>query len=182
MEVGYGQLGWLGELISWGVRATDLHGIEVDATRAQAAQESLPSADLLVGNAIQMPWENESFQLVVTSTVLTSIRDEHVQQQVATEIMRVLAPGGALLWWDFAVNSPRNPSVRGVSRRHLRRLFPQLEGTVRSVTLAPPIARIVVPRSWLLALLLEGVPLLRTHLLAVLQKPANQSAHRRATS
>src|SRR5687767_7628484 len=39
LEVGYGELGWLGELISWGVRETDLHGIELNATRAKYAQE-----------------------------------------------------------------------------------------------------------------------------------------------
>src|SRR5260370_42475610 len=30
LEVGYGTLGWLTELISWGVRESDLHGIELD--------------------------------------------------------------------------------------------------------------------------------------------------------
>ena len=29
LEVGFGSLGWLGELISWGVRETELHGIPI---------------------------------------------------------------------------------------------------------------------------------------------------------
>jgi hypothetical protein len=89
---------------------------------------------------------------------------------VAADITRVLAPGGALLWYDFAVNNPRNPNVRRVGRKELQGLFPELRGSIRSVTLAPPLVRLVAPKSWLLATALEAFPFLRTHLLAVLLK------------
>jgi predicted O-methyltransferase YrrM len=46
LEVGYGRLGWLGTLISWGLREEDLSGIELDERRATIAHEVLPSADL----------------------------------------------------------------------------------------------------------------------------------------
>jgi ubiquinone/menaquinone biosynthesis C-methylase UbiE len=171
LEVGYGTIGWLGELISWGVPETNLHGIEADASRAHCARAILPCADLRIGDACDLPWNDNSFQLVIASTVFTSIRDDRAQSQIAGEITRVLSPGGALLWYDFAVPSPRNPNVRRITRRKLRQLFPQLAGHIRSVSLAPPLARLVAPRSWTLAALLEAIPLLRTHLLAVLVKP-----------
>jgi hypothetical protein len=117
-----------------------------------------------------MPWADGVYRLVITSTVFTSIRDREVQGLLAREITRLIAPSGALLWYDFAYNNPRNRNVRGVSRRRLRALFPGLDGPIRSVTLAPPIARLVAPRSRALAQMLEAVPLLRTHLLAVLVK------------
>ncbi len=172
LEIGFGSLGWLGELLCWGVGQADLHGIELDPARAGRAKEILPAADLRVGDAAALPWEGNSFRLVIASTVFTSILDRNVRRMVAREITRVLAPGGALLWYDFAVNNPRNPHVRGVNRRDLRELFPQLQGRMRSVTLAPPLARLMAPRSWLLATFLEGIALLRTHLLAVLSKGA----------
>lgn len=170
LEVGYGSLGWLGELICWGVREEDLHGIELDDTRAQRARNALPLADLRVGDASAMPWPDGTFRLVIASTVFTSILDPVVRRMVAGELDRVLAPGGALLWYDFAVNNPRNPDVRGIGREAVRALFPSLRGTVRSVTLAPPLARFIAPRSWWMATVLEEIPLLRTHLIAVLQK------------
>jgi len=170
LEVGFGSLGWLGELVCWGLRENDLHGIELDPVRARNAGEILSGADLRVGDAGRMPWGDGAFRLVVASTVFTSILDGAVRQVVAREITRVLAPGGALLWYDFAVNNPRNPNVRRVGRRELRALFPELRGNIRSVTLAPPLARLVAPRSWVLATLLEALPPLRTHLLAVLVK------------
>jgi ubiquinone/menaquinone biosynthesis C-methylase UbiE len=170
LEVGCGSLGWLGELISWGVRESDLHGIELDSARAMQASQSLPGADLRVGDATELPWAENTFHLVIASTVFTSILDQRVRQMVAREITRVIAPGGALLWYDFAVNNPWNPHVRKVGRAELRELFPQLSGEIKSITLAPPIARFVAPKSWVLATMLEAVPFLRTHLIGVLVK------------
>jgi ubiquinone/menaquinone biosynthesis C-methylase UbiE len=170
LEIGFGTLGWLGTLVSWGLRETDLHGVELDSLRAAKARETLPSADLRVGDATELPWDDRSFQLVVASTLFTSILDDRVREMVAKEITRVLAPGGALLWYDFAVNNPRNPHVRKVDRKELKHLFPQLKGTVRLITLAPPLARFIAPRSWVLATMLEAIPFLRTHLIAVLVK------------
>lgn len=172
LEIGFGSLGWLGELVCWGVGEADLHGIELDPARVGRAKEMLPSADLRAGDAATLPWEGNSFRLVIASTVFTSILDRHVRHMVAREITRVLAPGGALLWYDFAVNNPGNPHVRKVGRRELRELFPRLQGRIKSVTLAPPLARWVVPKSWLVATLLEALPVFRTHLLAVLVKPS----------
>lgn len=170
LEVGFGSGGWLTELIGWGVQEKNVHGIELDPIRAESARELLPVADLRIGDASRMPWADGTFRLVIASTVFTSILDNRVRGAVAGEIVRVLALGGALLWYDFAVNNPRNPNVRGVNRRELRALFPDLRGRIRSVTLAPPLARFVTPRSWVAATLLEAFPLLRTHLIAVLVK------------
>ena len=170
LEIGSGTLGWLGELTSWGVRDTDIHGIDLDPMRVGRARETLSGADLRVGDATKLPWPEGSFQLVIVSTVLSSILDQDVRSLVAAEATRVIAPGGALLWYDFAYNNPRNPHVRKVNRTELKQLFPSLHGTIRSLTLAPPLARLVAPRSWPVAILLEGLPPLRTHLLAVLTK------------
>jgi SAM-dependent methyltransferase len=170
LEIGFGALGWLSELISWGVRESDLHGIELDPSRALKARRILPVADLRTGDAVELPWDDGTFQLAISSTLFTSILDQNVRCLVADEIVRVLAPGGALLWYDFAYNNPANPNVRGIGRVEIRRLFPTLQGRIKAVTLAPPLARLLAPRSWTLATFLEAIPLLRTHLMAVLIK------------
>jgi ubiquinone/menaquinone biosynthesis C-methylase UbiE len=171
LEVGCGRIGWLGELLTWGVRESDLSGIDIDERRLRDAQASLPAADLRVGEGTSLPWNSNTFGLVVASTVFSSILDREVRVLVAREIERVLAPGGALLWYDMRIDNPANPHVRGLTARRVRELFSGLDGHVKSVTLAPPVARIVAPRSWVLATLLEGLPPLRSHLLGVLVKP-----------
>jgi ubiquinone/menaquinone biosynthesis C-methylase UbiE len=175
LEVGAGSRGWLGDLLDWGLREIDLHGIDLDPDRVQHARETLPSADLRVGDATSLPWPDGTFALVIASTVFSSILDVGVQRVIAGEITRVLAPGGSLLWYDLRVNNPNNPDVRRVTRTQLARLFPGLAGRIQSCTLAPPLARFVTSRrsgNWLLASVLEAIPALRTHLLAVLVKDA----------
>ena len=172
LEVGFGQFGWLNNLINLGARESDLHGIELDPIRVAQARSVFPVGDLREGDASAMPWLDETFDLVVASTLFTSILSPEVRRMVALEITRVLAPGGALLWYDFRFNNPRNPNVRKVTQEELKELFPTLTGEIQSVTLAMPLLRSVAPRSWMLAQVLSAVPFLRTHLIALLRKPA----------
>jgi ubiquinone/menaquinone biosynthesis C-methylase UbiE len=167
LEIGFGRLGWLADLLGWGLRSFDLHGIELDEGRVKAARAAFSEADLRVGDAASMAFADSSFKLVVASTVFTSILDRDVRTAVSEEIRRVLRPRGAVLWYDFRVDNPANPNVKGISRLELRSLFRDFDRHIRSLTLAPPIARRVAPLSWSLATLLESVPLLRTHLLGV---------------
>lgn len=170
LEIGFGKLGWLADLLSWGLRETDLHGIELDEKRARVAQKALPQADLRIGDATGLPWENDSFELVIASTVFSSILDANVRKLIAAEINRVLIPGGVFVWYDLAVDNPRNPNVNGIGAKELKNLFAGFEGQIKRLTLAPPLARRVAPRSITLAALLNALPFLRTHLLAVLVK------------
>jgi ubiquinone/menaquinone biosynthesis C-methylase UbiE len=170
LEVGCGAGGWLSDLLSWGPRQSDLHGIDISSERIERARELFPAADIRLDDAVKMPWADGVFNLVIASTVFTSILDQSIRRRIANEVVRVLAPRGALLWYDFAFNNPRNSSVRGINRKEIRNLFPELHGRIRSITLAPPIARAIAPCSWPLATFLEAIPLLRSHLLAVLVK------------
>jgi ubiquinone/menaquinone biosynthesis C-methylase UbiE len=175
LEVGCGAGGWFSQLIEWGVAEDCLHGIELDPQRADQARARFASADIRTGDAVELPWPTGTFQIVIASTVFTSVLATEVRQLIANEIQRVIAPGGALLWYDFAFNNPRNPNVRGIKRRELTHLFPELNGEIKSVTLAPPLARLLAPKSLRVAELLEAVPVLRTHLLGVLVKDQQQS-------
>ena len=78
--------------------------------------------------------------------------------------MRVLTRTGMIVWYDFWLN-PTNPQTRGIRLGEIRRLFPDCRLDVRCVTLAPPIARRVVPLSWTLALVLENLRALNSHYL-----------------
>lgn len=80
LEVGFGSLGWLSELIGWGVRESDLHGVELDPSRALKARQILPVADLRTGDAVDLPWSDGTFQLAISSTLLTSILDQNVRR------------------------------------------------------------------------------------------------------
>jgi hypothetical protein len=73
-------------------------------------------------------------------------------------------------WNDFRVDNPRNRNVAGIRASEIRALFPGCTVDLHSVTLAPPLARAIVPLSWAGALMLESLPFLRTHYLGIIRK------------
>ena len=171
-EVGCGSGGNLLELLRLGFAPQHLQGLELLPERHALARRCLPEALALhLGDATGAPIEPGSQDLVLQSTVFSSLLDDAFQRQLATAMWRWLKPGGAVVWYDFTVDNPRNPDVRGVSLVRVRALFPQGRITHRRVTLAPPLARAVCRVHSALYPAFNALPLLRTHVLAWIAKP-----------
>lgn len=172
VEVGCGAGGNLLELLRAGFAPEHLIGIELLDERFAAARRVLPSAvTLLQGDASVAPLAPGSVDIVLQSTVFTSLLDRAFQQQLADAMWSWLRPGGGVLWYDFTVNNPRNPDVRGVPLGRVRELFPLGRITARRLTLAPPLARVACRVHPALYGALNLLPLLRTHVLAWIEKP-----------
>jgi SAM-dependent methyltransferase len=172
LEVGCGRGDWLSMLDEFGAHRESLAGVDLDADRINVATSRVPGADLRVGDATSLPWEDKRFTIVLQSTVFTSILDPHVRDQVAREMVRVVADRGTILWYDFRYNNPRNPNVRGIERGEIERLFPGWDVELSAATLAPPLARWLVPKSWLMAAALERIAPLNTHYFGVIRRRA----------
>ena len=169
-EVGCGAGGNLLDLLRLGLLPAHLTGIELLPERLAAARAALPEgARLLAGDAATAEVAPASQDLVLQSTVFSSILDDALQQRVADAMWAWLKPGGAIVWYDFTVNNPRNPDVRGVPLERVRDLFAQGRFTARRVTLAPPLAR-AFPAAYAFFNL---VPWLRTHRLVLVEKPSS---------
>ncbi len=172
LEVGCGAGGNLLELLRLGFAPENLAGAELLPERLAQARHVLPHAvKLWGGDASALDITPDSRDIVMQSTVFSSLLDDGFQQHLAAAMWRWVKPGGGVLWYDFTVNNPRNADVRGVPLARLRQLFPQASLTSVKVTLAPPIARAACRLSPALYPVLNAVPLLRTHVLAWLQKP-----------
>src|ERR1700681_993182 len=100
-----------------------LAGIDLMPDRLDRARHKIPQADLRLGNASELPWPAESFDLLSQSLVFTSILDAGLKHAVAKEMLRVLKPGGSIVWFDFRVSNPTNPEVKGLRRSEIRSLF-----------------------------------------------------------
>ena len=171
LDVGCGDGNLLRQFIQWGAKTGNLAGIELRAEPADYARSLIPQLDIRCGSADVLPWPDESFDVVCQHTVFTSILDPRLRIQIAAEMQRVLKDGGAILWYDFIYDNPRNPDVRGIGRKEIQDLFPELEINLQKITLAPPIAR-KIPEKLLSLLypLLAMFPWLRTHYLGLLSK------------
>ncbi len=146
-----------------------MRGVDLMEDRIEKATSRYPEATFLVGSAHQLPFPDESFDLVCQSTLMSSILDDDVLRQVATEMSRVLRPGGHILWYDFWLN-PTNPQARGIRLGMIHSLFTGFAISNRQVTLAAPLSRRLSPRFPGFCHVLESLQPLRTHHLAVMTK------------
>lgn len=171
-EVGCGAGGNLLEMLRLGLAPEHLTGIELLPERHALARAVLPApVQLSLGDASQAGVDEDSQDLVLQSTVFSSILDDGVQQALARSMWRWLRPGGAVLWYDFIVDNPRNRDVRGVPMARVRALFPEGRLRWQRLTLAPPLARWVCRAHPAAYTVFNSVPWLRTHVLAVIEKP-----------
>ena len=171
LEVGCGTGHWLREFVKWGALPENITGVDLVPELVSKARHLCPPAVRVeCANAAQLSFPNDSFDLVFQSTVFTSILNGAMKQQIASEMLRIVRRDGLIVWYDYHLNNPWNPDVKGVRKREIARLFPDCHIDLRRITLAPPLASWIAPRSWLLACLLEKIPLLRTHYLGVIRK------------
>ncbi len=165
LDAGCGGGSWLAGLTRFGANPNLLTGVDL---RPEPLPHAPAGLRLAVASADRLPFATASFDLVCQLTMMSSVLDPAMRRRIAAELTRVLRPGGILLWYDFTVN-PLNRDVAGVPLRQLNVLFPGAEVRAERITLAPPLMRLVAPRSWLGCALLESVPWLRTHLIATIR-------------
>ncbi len=172
LEVGCGHGDNLLELIRLGFDPARLAGNELLPERLTAARHRLPAAVAMhPGDASTLPLDPGSLDVVLQSTVFSSLLDDDFQHRLAERMWDWLRPGGAVLWYDFTWDNPRNPDVRGMPLRRIRALFPKGTIDARRVSLAPPLARRVVRLHAGAYRWANSLPWLRTHLLCWIAKP-----------
>ncbi|MBS0444556.1 MAG: class I SAM-dependent methyltransferase [Proteobacteria bacterium] len=171
LEIGSGGGDNLLELLRLGFAPAHLAGIELLPERHAQARDRLSDAvRLQLGDATVVDLGAASVDIVLQSTVFSSLLDSAYQQRLADAMWRAVKPGGGVLWYDFTMDNPRNPDVRGVPLARLRALFPAARLTARRITLAPPLARPLARLHPGLYTLCNALPWLRTHVLAWLGK------------
>jgi len=170
LEVGCGRGQRLAEFQRWGADPERIHGIDVVEPFVQQCSRTYPAFRVVRASGHQLPYPDDLFDLVSHSTVFSSILDDAMRANVARETIRVLKPGGLMIWYDFRYPSPGNTAVRPVARREILRLFHPHAVALQSVTLLPPIARRLAGLSFSLCRILERLPFLRSHYVGIAQK------------
>lgn len=171
LDVGCGTGFWLREFVRWGARPENISGIDLLPERIAEARVLCPAGiRLTCANAERLQFSDGAFDVVLQSTVFTSILDEGMKIEIAREMLRVLRPSGMIVWYDFTVDNPWNRDVRGIPRREIKRLFPECRFEFERLTLAPPIGRQVARVSTFLYRALSAIRLFDTHCLAIIKK------------
>src|SRR5262249_52219354 len=171
LDLGCGDGEVLSGLVRWGALPARLVGVDVRADAVAHAHARWPEIGLDVADATALPHRDGSFDLALCFTLFTSILDDAIARQVASEVRRVLRPGGALLWYDFRAGTPCKPHVGGMSPPSTRALSPAWPGSFRLITLLPPPARPLRSLTPALYPVLGPPPPLRTHWAGLLERP-----------
>lgn len=124
LEIGLGQGADAEQLIRRGARwsGLDLTQESVDRVRTRLAIRSLPHVALKQGSALEIPYDDESFDFVFSHGVLHHVPEIRRAQ---AEIHRVLRPGGLLVAMLYARRSLNyQVAIRLVRRALLAAAYP----------------------------------------------------------
>ena len=168
VEIGCGSGGVLTEYYSLGASPKNLFGVDLLFDRLIAAKVNMPAAHIHNANAELLPFPESSFDIVIQYTAFSSILDQSIKHNSAKEMLRVLTPGGFIIWYDFWFN-PTNRQTQGIKPGEIKELFRNCTYDFHRTTLAPPIARWLIPRSFRIAVLLEKIKVFNSHYLVVIQ-------------
>lgn len=169
LEVGCGSGGVLFEFMNYGAQLPNLHGVDLLFDRVADGKRRLVNLAVACANGQKLPFSEGAFDIVLQFTAFSSVLDQNIKAQMAQEMLRVSKSDGLIIWYDFWLN-PTNPNARGINKGEIRDLFRECEFSFKKVTLAPPIARRIVPISWQLAMMLERVTLLNTHYMVAIRR------------
>lgn len=170
LEMGCGDGGVLVEYLGLGASPQNLYGIDLLPDRLGRARACLPACNFANADGARLPFAANSFDLVLQYTAISSILDPVLRHAVCADMLRVTSPGGLILSYDFWLN-PTNRQTLGLRPAEIRQLFPDCAIHFHKITLAPPIARRIVPLSWGLAHLLESLTALNSHYLSAIRPP-----------
>ncbi|CAN5593178.1 class I SAM-dependent methyltransferase [soil metagenome] len=145
-------------------------GVDLLLSRLLDTQEPDDDTPKVNADGSILPFSDGVFDVVVMSTMLSSVLDPVARSRICTEVSRVLKVSGVVLWYDLRMPSPANTATRPVGRHELRRHFAGFSGPIRSLTVAPPLARRLGRFTPVLYRLLAYLPAVRSHLAACLVK------------
>lgn len=171
LEVGCGGGQNLLMFTKYGFSPGNLYGNDLINSRISSAQNVLSSqVTLSEGDATQLDYPKEHFDIVFQSMVFSSILDDNLQNDLAKKMWVMLKSGGYILWYDFIYNNPFNKDVRGVNYTRIKQLFPGNKIIKRRITLAPPLSFYLTRFHSSFYTIFNSFYVLRTHLLCWIKK------------
>lgn len=117
----------------WGLKADGLFGVDLSHPRLLKARQ-LGAAALAQASGDRLPFADGVFDVVCQNVVFSSIIDAPMRRSVAAEMLRVLRPGGHVLWYDAARTRGRDPHFVPVGLAEAQDLFPGVGWRWRRVT------------------------------------------------
>lgn len=170
LDLGFGSGNDIFNLIKAGFKVENISGVEVIEERFQYVKSIIPNADLKLNNGFNIPFEDNKFDLIIQSTVFSSILNPESRAKLANEMIRVLKPKGKVFFYDIRFNNPWNKNVVKMDKDEINRIFKNEVKRFNAVTLNPILVRKIASGSIILCELLEKVPFFCSHYYTIIEK------------
>lgn len=170
LDVGCGSGNILCDLLRYGAKPRNLFGVDLLAERIKKAKEILAASHFEVGDATDIPFQGNYFDIVMQNTVFTSILDREVKTKIAKEMLRVLRSEGCIVWYDMFITNPFDENIKAIRKKEIKALFPGCIVDFHSVILNPFISRRLAKISTLACIFLEKFKVLNSHYFAIIRK------------
>jgi len=92
----------------------DMTGIDPSQGMLDVLRRRAPQVAAVVGSGSALPFDDDSFELVISVAVMHHIADAGKVRRTLHEMVRVAKPSGRVVVWD---HNPRNPYWRLLMRR-----------------------------------------------------------------
>ena len=127
LDIGCGYGDWLRFFAELKGSSLGLVGVDISPQRISTAKAINPGIELIIGNAVLLPFPDESFDIVTQFDTFEHFLDEANLRKAAQELTRVLKKKGFLLWFDLLPFLPSADLTRGYSLKEVKTLFPEFE-------------------------------------------------------
>jgi len=171
LDIGCGRGGTLLPMLLYGFKPSNCFGVDILEDRITDSRALLPNMTFACCSAEEIPFEKGSFDLVTMFTCLSSVLDKEIRARICRQAKEMLKPGGVVLIYDVRVNNPANKDVSAVALNEQKKYFHGFACSSRTLTVLPPLGRLIGRYSGSLCGALALVPFLRTHRMTIFQKP-----------
>jgi ubiquinone/menaquinone biosynthesis C-methylase UbiE len=177
LDVGCGAGASLFNFIRMGYSPSNLTGLDIRGQELHRAAETFPNVNFICGDAANMEFPSESFDIVIESKILTGRTgvSEDLGRRIASEMLRVAKQHAFIILVDWRYKAPWDRDHLALSQRRIATLFQVPSATkihqIFRGALVPPIGRLVSKRTPFLYFILQAFcPFLVGELAVVLRK------------
>jgi len=162
LDIGTGSGSMLAMFAALGFEPSNLFGADLIFDRARAASEKSPASGIVNCNAAFMPFKDSSFDVVSQFTVFSSVTSVEMKSMIASEMRRVVKPGGTIIWYDMIHTNPFNANLKGVGYGEITELFGARPRECSRIVLNPWILRPLLGYSKALCDMLSALKILNS--------------------
>ena len=128
-------------LINLGANEKNISGIDIRDSSILNAKRRYPKAHFNMMDARKLTYENNTFDCIISFTLLSSVLGFDNRKRIISEAMRVLKPNGFVIYYDMRYNNPFNNNIVGINKKELSKLFTNMKLDLNLLTIVPPVAR-----------------------------------------